>query len=66
MGIAIMFACYIPEEVLTRRALFLAGKLVQGLGIGMIMATTQTYSEPSAVLAEQIHEASQFLLLELC
>lgn len=44
-GIAIMFTCFVSDEVLTRRALFLAGKMVQGLGIGMIMSTTQTWSE---------------------
>ncbi|KFY32323.1 hypothetical protein V493_00308 [Pseudogymnoascus sp. VKM F-4281 (FW-2241)] len=43
MGIAVMFTCFVSDEVLTRRALFLAGKLVQGLGIGMIMSTTQTW-----------------------
>ena len=45
VGIAIMFTCFVSDEVLTRRALFLAGKMVQGLGIGMIMSTTQTWSE---------------------
>lgn len=45
MGIAVMFTCFVSDEVLMRRALFLAGKLVQGLGIGMIMSTTQTWSE---------------------
>lgn len=65
MGIAVMFACYIPDEVLTRRALFLAGKLVQGLGIGMMMATAQTYSKPSSILAEQVPEVLQCLLHEL-
>lgn len=44
MGIAIMFACFASEEILTRRALFLAGKLVQGLGIGMVSLDFFQYS----------------------
>ena len=43
IGVSIMFSCFASDDVLTRRGLFLAGKLVQGLGIGMLMSTTQTY-----------------------
>lgn len=44
-GIAVMFCCFTSEVVDTRRGLFLGGKLVQGLGLGMLMATTQAYSK---------------------
>lgn len=45
VGIAIMFCCFVSDSVDSRRGLFLGGKLVQGLGIGMLMSTTQTYSK---------------------
>lgn len=43
VGVAICFVSNLPEDIDSRRGLFLAGKGFQGGAIGMIIATIQTY-----------------------
>lgn len=43
IAVAIMYVSYLPQDIDGRRGCFLAGKLIQGIGIGAVMTTTQTY-----------------------
>jgi MFS family permease len=42
-GIAIMFVSYIPTSIMSKRLLFLFGKIVQGVAIGTNITSAQTY-----------------------
>lgn len=41
-AVAICYTSYLPDDVNARRAMFLAGKVVMGFALGMLMATSQT------------------------
>lgn len=43
VGVAICFTSNLPDDIDSRRGMFLAGKGFQGGAIGIIMATTQAY-----------------------
>lgn len=43
IGVAIMFISYLPADITGRRVAFLMGKFFQGLAIGGVMASCQTY-----------------------
>ncbi|KAF1961924.1 MFS general substrate transporter [Byssothecium circinans] len=43
IGVAVMFVSYIPTSPTSRRALFLVGKLLQGIAIGTNITAAQTY-----------------------
>ena len=43
IGVAVCFVSNLPEDMDTRRGVFLAGKGFQGGAIGMVMATAQTH-----------------------
>lgn len=43
VAVAICFCAQYPDDILHRRGTFLAGKGVQGVSLGMIMTTCQTY-----------------------
>ncbi|KAM0670263.1 hypothetical protein MY8738_005428 [Beauveria namnaoensis] len=43
IAVAICFCSQYPDDILHRRGTFLAGKGVQGLALGMMMTTCQTY-----------------------
>ncbi|OJJ85405.1 uncharacterized protein ASPGLDRAFT_45371 [Aspergillus glaucus CBS 516.65] len=42
-AIAILYVSNVPEDINTRRGVFLFGKIVQGFAIGVVTAVTQTY-----------------------
>jgi MFS family permease len=42
-GVAICYVLCLPSGIDARRAVFFAGKFIQGAAIGQVMATTQTY-----------------------
>jgi len=42
-AVAVMYVSYLPKEIDGRRGCFFVGKLIQGIGIGSVMAATQTY-----------------------
>ncbi|KAF7542155.1 hypothetical protein G7054_g67 [Neopestalotiopsis clavispora] len=41
-AVAICYTAYLPEDVDARRGMFLGGKVVMGVALGMLMTTTQT------------------------
>lgn len=43
VGVAILFVSYLPEGINARRGVFLGGKAFQGMALGVVMVTTQTY-----------------------
>ncbi|KAF2875107.1 general substrate transporter [Massariosphaeria phaeospora] len=43
IGVAIMFCSYLPDDINGRRGCFLAGKLFQGVSIGAVVTSAQTY-----------------------
>lgn len=43
VSIAILYVSNLPDDMDSRRGLFLAGKIVQGFAIGILMTATQTY-----------------------
>ncbi|KAH8651421.1 general substrate transporter [Xylariales sp. PMI_506] len=43
VGVAICYTSYLPEAIDSRRGAFTAGKIFQGLAVGMLLSTTQTY-----------------------
>lgn len=43
LGVAVCFASNLPDEINSRRGMYLAGKSFQGLAIGMVASTVQTY-----------------------
>ncbi|KIE01653.1 alpha glucoside transporter, partial [Metarhizium majus ARSEF 297] len=43
IAVAICYVSYVPSDIDTRRGVFLAGKAFQGLAIGIVTTTTQTY-----------------------
>lgn len=43
VAVAICFVSNLPEDIDSRRGVFLLGKLIQGFSIGAVMCTTQTY-----------------------
>lgn len=43
VSIAILYVANLPDDIDSRRGLFLAGKIVQGFSTGILMAATQTY-----------------------
>ncbi|XWW94608.1 hypothetical protein V2A60_002553 [Cordyceps javanica] len=43
IAVAVCFCSQYPDDILHRRGTFLAGKGVQGLALGMMMTTCQTY-----------------------
>lgn len=42
-AVAICYVSYIPADINTRRGTFLAGKILQGVAIGAVMTSVQTY-----------------------
>jgi MFS family permease len=43
VGVAVMYISYLPTDITGRRVCFMAGKFLQGLAIGGVMAACQTY-----------------------
>jgi MFS family permease len=43
IGVAILFVSNLPADITSRRVVFLVGKGFQGMAIGMVLTTTQTY-----------------------
>lgn len=43
VAVAVMFVSYLPGNINSRRAIFLAGKLFQGGAVGAVMTAAQTY-----------------------
>jgi MFS family permease len=43
IGVAIMYVSYLPTDITGRRVCFMMGKFFQGLAIGAVMASCQTY-----------------------
>ncbi|CAI6093625.1 unnamed protein product [Clonostachys chloroleuca] len=43
IGVAILFISNLPSDITSRRVVFLVGKGFQGMAIGMVLTTTQTY-----------------------
>lgn len=43
VAVAMCFISYLPENIDARRGIFLAGKTMMGIALGVLMATTQTF-----------------------
>ncbi|KAL4928641.1 general substrate transporter [Aspergillus undulatus] len=43
MGVAVAYVSDLPDDILDRRAVFFAAKIIQGFATYMVMCTTQTY-----------------------
>ena len=48
VSIAILYVSNLPDDIDSRRGIFLAAKIVNGFSVGIVMAVTQTYISESA------------------
>ncbi|CAI7588283.1 unnamed protein product [Penicillium manginii] len=65
-AVAVIYTSYLPTDINARRAVFLIGEIIQGLGVGVLTTTAQTYiseTVPTSLRGSAMALCPTFVLL---